>query len=256
MEAQLARLGIVAERVEAVPVANVPQHLIEAQQRPGRPWRITPGDLACGLSHQLVWQEIVQRNLDCALILEDDALLAPTLADFVRPGILERTGADIIRLETWASRARLGTREHRVGNTALRELASAQLGSAAYLISRDAAALSLAHPDRDDMAVDRFLFRRGGVHLLHSRVLQAIPAAAVQLHRSGAGISAALSDIAIGRPLSRAPADPTLKQSLRLELEHARRVVHLVMRDPAVIREPRAPIPFAGVPDQSRASSV
>lgn len=255
METQLARLGIAAERVEAVPVADVPQHLIDAQQRPGRPWRITAGDIACGLSHQLVWKAIVHRNLDCALVLEDDALLAPTLADFVRPGILERTGADIIRLETWAGRARLGTREHQIGTTTLRELASAQLGSAAYLISRQAAALSLAHPARDDMAVDRFLFRRGGFHLLRSRVLQALPAPAVQLHRSGAQTDASRSDLALGRPGASLPPDPGLKLSVQLELDHAMRVARLVLRNPAIIREPRAAVPFAGADDANGIAS-
>ena len=256
METQLARLDVAAERVEAITIADVPQHLIDAQLRPRRPWRITAGDLACGLSHQQVWKAIVLRKLDSALVLEDDALLSPTLLDLLEPGILERAGADIIRLETWASRARLGTREYRVGSTVLRELASAQLGSAAYIISREAAALSLAHPARDDMAVDRFLFRRGGFHLLNSRVLQAVPAAAVQLHRSGAQTDASRSDLDPGRPSTSMRPDPTLAVALHLRLEHAMRVARLVLRDPGIIREPRIGIPFAGALDEAGAPPV
>lgn len=253
MQAQFAALDISAERIEAVAVSDVPQPLIDAQARPSRPWRITAGDLACGLSHQLVWRTIIERNLDCALVLEDDALLAPTLVDFLSPGILDRVGADIIRLESWGSRAKLGTREHHVGPTVLRELASAQFGSAAYIISRSAAAASLASPDRDDMAVDRFLFRRGGIHLLRSSVLQAVPAAAIQLFRSDVENSAATS--AIERPV-RAPAVPTLRRSLQLRLDHALRVARLVVRDPAIVRERRTFIPFAGTADSVRGTKV
>lgn len=252
MEDQFARLGIVAERIEAVTIADVPQPLIDAQLRPGRPWRITAGDLACGLSHQLIWQTILRRNLDCALVLEDDALLAPTVVDFLDPGILDRTGADIIRLETWASSARLGTREIRIGTTVVRELASAQFGSAAYIMSGKAAAASLSSPKRDDMAVDRFLFRRGGVHLLRSCVLQAVPGAAVQLLRSGLVSDASRSEITPERPSIHTPADPSLRRRLQLRLDHACRVARLVLRDPAIVRGPKTAIPFAGAVDSAR----
>lgn len=250
MQGQFAALGISAERVEAVSIADVAPALIEAQSRPGRPWRITAGDLACGLSHQLIWRTIVERDLDCALILEDDALLSPSVVDFLSPGLLNRAGADIIRLETWASRAKLGTHQHHVGATVLRELASAQFGSAAYIISRSAAAASLASPERDDMAVDRFLFRRGGIHLLRSRILQAVPGAAIQLFRSD--VESGASSSTIERPAVSAPTAPSLKRSLHLRLDHALRVARLVLRDPAIVRERRTFIPFAGAAGSAR----
>lgn len=246
MEAQFTRLGVTAERVEAVPISDVPQHLIEAQLAPGRPWRLTPGDLACGLSHQRIWTSIVERNLECALVLEDDALLAPTLIDFLDPGLLQRAAADIMRLETWASRAVLGTRPVQVGPSVVRELASAQFGSAAYIISSEAAAASLATASRDDMAVDRFLFRRGGFHLLRSRVYQAVPGAAVQLFRSGIENVASRSDIETGRPSTASNDRVGFARSLQLRLDHAMRVVRLVLRDPAIVLQQRTPIPFAG----------
>ena len=246
MEAQFARLGVTAERVEAVSIDDVPQHLIEAQLAPGRPWRIMPGDLACGLSHQRIWTSIVERGLECALVLEDDALLAPTLIDFLSPGLLQHAAADIVRLETWASRAILGTRPVQVGTSVVRELASAQFGSAAYIIGRDAAAASLATAARDDMAVDRFLFRRGGFHLLRSRVYQAVPGAAVQLFRSGTQNMASRSDLEAVRPSTTSNDKVSLARSFQLKLDHAIRVVGLVLRDPAIVRERRTAIPFAG----------
>ncbi|WP_367278723.1 glycosyltransferase family 25 protein [Malikia sp.] len=42
--------------------------------------RLTAGELGCFLSHLRCWQLLVERDLDCALILEDDFAPEPILS--------------------------------------------------------------------------------------------------------------------------------------------------------------------------------
>lgn len=42
------------------------------QHSPAYPFELRPGEIGCFLSHRKAWKEIVQRQLDAALIVEDD----------------------------------------------------------------------------------------------------------------------------------------------------------------------------------------
>ncbi|MGX0879064.1 glycosyl transferase family 25 [Roseovarius sp. MBR-154] len=46
---------------------------------PAYPFGLSAGEIGCFLSHRQIWAEIVRRDLDFGLILEDDAALAPDL---------------------------------------------------------------------------------------------------------------------------------------------------------------------------------
>ncbi|MBN9310933.1 glycosyltransferase family 25 protein [Devosia sp.] len=184
MEKQFEQLGIAAERISAVTVAEVPAALVARVQRPGHFYRVGTGDLACGLSHQRLWQTLVDRQLDEALVLEDDAILSPEVMPFLAPGLLARAGADLIRLETRRQAVRLGRPRFAVDGVQLRELLSTHRGTAGYLLSRAAAEAALASPVVNDMAVDRFLFGRFGPNLWRTTVLQADPSPIVQLDKA------------------------------------------------------------------------
>lgn len=184
MERQFEQLGIAAERISAVTVAEVPAALVARVQRPGHFYRVGTGDLACGLSHQRLWQTLVDRQLDEALVLEDDAILSPEVMPFLAPGLLARVGADLIRLETRRQAVRLGRPRFAVDGVQLRELLSTHRGTAGYLLSRAAAEAALASQVVNDMAVDRFLFGRFGPNLWRTTVLQADPSPIVQLDKA------------------------------------------------------------------------
>lgn len=73
----LDKLGLPWERVPAVEGKLLdPAYLKQINPHPAphgewfRP--LTPGEIGCFLSHLRCWQLIVERGLDCALILEDD----------------------------------------------------------------------------------------------------------------------------------------------------------------------------------------
>jgi len=48
--------------------------------------RMTDGEFACALSHRAIYERMLSEGLDAALILEDDAIVAPRLGEFVRSG--------------------------------------------------------------------------------------------------------------------------------------------------------------------------
>lgn len=259
MEEQFAALGLDAERVQAITVAEVPEELAADITRPGRLWRVNRADLACGLTHQKIWATMIARGIPEALVLEDDALLAPAIRDFLSDGILRRLGADLVKLETRRNKVRLGSTVVNFGAVAVRELASSHLGSAAYLISHAIAKAALARANVNDMAVDRFLFGQGGPHLWRARILQADPSPAIQLDRllqNGKGYGAppqsalAQSDIAthrMGRPdRSEVRRGRNPLGLIRIELEAAGLKLPILLRHPALLFRSKKPVPFAG----------
>lgn len=76
---QLAQLNLKAERITAVNgsllteqetrFVNQEQFLLNTKRK------ITNGEIGCAMSHRLIWQKMLDDNLDYALILEDDVVL-------------------------------------------------------------------------------------------------------------------------------------------------------------------------------------
>jgi glycosyl transferase family 25 len=56
------------------------------------------GEIGCFLSHRAVWKEIAASNVDYAIILEDDAVLLPTLDYYALFALLQQLRIDCIRL--------------------------------------------------------------------------------------------------------------------------------------------------------------
>ena len=89
MERQLAALDIPAEFFPAVDGRRLTED--EVGQLSNQVWfrryvgrEMTRADLGCSLSHILVYRKIVEENLPCALVLEDDAWLTPALVPLIR----------------------------------------------------------------------------------------------------------------------------------------------------------------------------
>jgi glycosyl transferase family 25 len=253
MERQFAELGLAAERVEAITVDQVPQPLIDyhLQPHPGR--RCSPGELACGLSHAAVWQLILDRGHNAAIVLEDDALLSPAIVPFANdPDLLRATRADLIRLETWRSEVRLGSPVKRLGQIALQELAAQHLGSSAYLISAKAAAHTLLSPRLHQMQVDLLLFSHLGIHLFRSRVLQANPSPAIQLHRHGKAPEIGLSDISPYRTSKRIMFSNgnggRWRRLLASKIAIWAGLARLWLRDPMALLRRKQVVAYAGEP--------
>lgn len=227
----LRQLGLVGERIDAVTRDHVPSALHTG---------VPPSYVASRLSHMSAWQRLVESGAPAAIVLEDDVVFARTFVDFVDPAAAA-LGASLIKLETYRRRVLLGATSRAVGaGSRVCELQSSHFGAAAYLISADAARRALAEPSLNRLHTDRFLFGRGGPHLLRRRVLQADPAPCIQLmkarglaHHATAGSNLAASkDRTTHSPVAHA--------------DHFARLVGLALRDPAALVRRRRVVPFAG----------
>lgn len=80
----LRELGIEFERIEAVDGASISENDLAAFKAPDYSAyykKLSRAEFGCYLSHRKCWQLICERNLDNAIILEDDFSLKPEFAE-------------------------------------------------------------------------------------------------------------------------------------------------------------------------------
>lgn len=261
MEAQFAHLGIAAERIEATTIAEVPPALVASHADRRTIWPIAAGDIACTLSHQSIWLLMLERQLPAALILEDDAVLTDSVMAFLEADVLSRHRADIIKLETRGHAITMGEPRASKAGMQLRELQSSHMGTAAYIASDKFARQSLDHPLLSRMSVDRFMFGKGGLHLLNSRILQVAPSPVVQLDRLGPRTatrpSAAQSDLTAPRSnRERQRSMPNLVELLAVNATHTARLIGAAIHDPGIIGRKRQRVRFVGEGEPIAVSST
>lgn len=198
IEAQLERAGLCAERFNAVTPADIAPYQMAAAKRDG----LSPGELACSLSHRRVWELAIARGLEGVLVIEDDALLSLGLREMVELRDLHNC-LDVLRFEARRGSITLG-RNLTVDGREFRRLMDTCLGTCAYYISTDFAAQLLARGDLDSYAIDKLLFARQGGLIYDARIYQSVPGLAAQLGMFGDGSSSvAQSDLTASRLPSR-----------------------------------------------------
>lgn len=147
LNAQLQALGLTAKIIDAVDgrrgLSPEVEHLIDresAEERTGR--KISAGEFACALSHQGLYQRIFDESLPGAIILEDDAILTPDFAEFIRhEGYL---AADLVQMDHLDARVWLqGRKAFSPGITFFPLAANASL-TTGYSLSAKAAHYILA----------------------------------------------------------------------------------------------------------------
>jgi glycosyl transferase, family 25 len=146
MSGQLAALGMAWERFPAVAGSDLPVHLkpyfCDAEGRIAT--RLTPGELGCYASHIGVWQRIVEADIPCALVCEDDAQLPSDMEQILSDALAALPeGWDMVHLSRAPDRAfkplsRLGRSQMLIRHSRI------PAGTACYLISRAGAAKMLA----------------------------------------------------------------------------------------------------------------
>lgn len=137
--------------------------------RPHYPFDLRAGEVGCFLSHRNAWREIVRRNLDAGLIVEDDVE--------VDAGLLQRIldlyagtfePSDYLRFPQKLNEK--GEAVASAGGITILEPVVPGLGMVLQLVGRDAAAALLAETERFDRPVDTTIqLRRNGLRLLSSR---------------------------------------------------------------------------------------
>ena len=139
MTQRLNALQLAFERVAAVDG----DLLSEEQKRAAylkRFWRNapTPGEIGCHLSHMKALQEIADRRLPYAIILEEDVELAPSFATVALGDIGTPADFDILKLEGVHLKGRVCFKIGEVGEFTLAVIPNT-FGAAAYLVTANGA---------------------------------------------------------------------------------------------------------------------
>lgn len=170
------RLPMPVDVVDAVDGREMTAHEIAAVYRPRLyrphyPFRLTPGEIGCFLSHRRAWTAIVEKGIDAGFIIEDDVDIDPSsfrpLLDFV----LDRFDPGSYVRFPWRDRSDAGPVRARQGGLSLVELRHTGLGTLGQLVGREAAALLLEKTQAFDRPVDAFMQMRWhhGVRMLAAK---------------------------------------------------------------------------------------
>lgn len=183
MSDQLAAEGLEWERFPAFDGARMPDAELDRLVAPKGPIpRMTRGARACTASQIAILQRFLETDAKYALILEDDAVLAPSLAE-VLEALLATGTFDVLNLNRQTPRRagkRLVVRRRPAliaGDFAVHDLVGIHYGTAGYLISRGAAHMVLDLYPRPDLPIDHILFNPNVSKLFRRiRIQQLFPA--------------------------------------------------------------------------------
>lgn len=247
MQAQVERLGLDWERIEAVtpqtlrPLADDP-----VWQRWQRPLRTT--EMALCASHMAVWRRVIALDAPC-LVLEDDALLAEETPSFLAR-VAGLSGVDHISLETRGRKKLVARRPD--PRAPMRRLWQDRTGSAAYVVFPQGARLLLAHAEHAGGPSDAVI---SATYSMAS--YQADPALAVQLDQCAAyGIAQPMTTQslidAVRKPGFSQDLPPQTRAAYRARRIGAqiRMALRHLLRWPVAMRRHVAPSP--AFPGQSR----
>lgn len=143
---------------------------------------LSPGEIACLLSHLMLWKRAVESEMDYIVIFEDDIYLGRSSEIFLNDFSWIPSDIDIIKLEAFDKKVDMSFFPRSLGKGRyLYQLKSMHLGGAGYILSREAAKSLLAYitcmPNL--VAIDHILFE----HYLQDgeyKIYQMTPAICVQ----------------------------------------------------------------------------
>ena len=222
LEAQLDRLGIKAERIEAILAADLPDDLRQAYLPNGQHQRLSVQEFCVGVSHLDAYRRLLSGNDAHGLILEDDIVLSPSLPQFLADFETSAIGTDLLRIETFGSPAQISTRPREtLGQFGFHSMHGWAWGAAAYVISRAAAQAMLDNTRSLDEVIDRVLYRPHRTVMGAIKRRQLVPALGIQLDRIPGPMFGQGSDITPTRTQREKEAKPqSFRQALSTFVEN------------------------------------
>lgn len=122
--------------------------------QPRYPFPLNPGEIGCFLSHRQIWADIVRRNLDAALIIEDDVKIEETQFDIALKLALKHIlDLGYIKFQTCAPKGQFSTIEYQSGISLVRPIEPG-LGAIAQIVSAPAARKLLERTQKFDRPID------------------------------------------------------------------------------------------------------
>ena len=163
MRAAFAAIGVAFERIPAIDGGALGEAALadfRKARKAANPEGWLPGEIGCFLSHFEAWRRIAAGDAAWCAVFEDDIHVAADLGRLLASDAWVPAEANAVRLEANRLMRLAGGRI--IAATPTRRVyraLSGSSGSAAYLISKDAAKMLLASPVTTHTGVDNFLFK-------------------------------------------------------------------------------------------------
>jgi glycosyl transferase, family 25 len=182
MEGRLTVFGIPFERVQAIDARIMPQEEIDRNYVvPEGEKPIDRGSVGSFLTHRSIWRKIAASDDPYTLVFEDDVLFGKDAQAILTDTSWIPEGTPLIRFETFGRHTVYETAPvTRVAGRDLVNLRYQHLGSAAYLLSKEAAAELVRQTETFGYAPDYVLFNPDCPEFCGFEVLQMVPALCIQ----------------------------------------------------------------------------
>ncbi len=179
--AEFDRIGVAFERIAAID-AWQRQDLSQVLMHAGKmPWRLSGSETACLLSHRACWSKLAAGDDAYGAIFEDDVVFAAKAGPLLADGSWIPANAEIVKLETFLHRTKVGLRSVAAGHGfSASRLHAVHIGSAGYIVSKQAAGALLSATEKIDVPVDHVLFNPAVEPVASKVVYQLRPALCVQ----------------------------------------------------------------------------
>lgn len=148
--AMFAELGVDFEFFDAVDGRGLG---LAAVTDSNAPWQLLPGEVGCYMSHLGVWRNVVDRNHDVALVLEDDVILDGNAFRVIDSCIKSMNNWDAVRLFSTEKQVGLVVKALDMGYKLVMPSKNPS-GMGGYLISRSGALRMLAVYERISVPID------------------------------------------------------------------------------------------------------
>lgn len=165
METRLA--GLPHIRVPAVPGRSLSEDTLKKFIAPTTKYHLSSNEAACALSHRHIWHTMIDEELHCACVLEDDVVLSSAFPTFINSREWLPDKFDVIKIETMLTPVFMSRRKRWALDRGLRRLRSPHFGTAGYIVSQQGAVKLLELSERPDRALDDLMFES----TLHKRDL-------------------------------------------------------------------------------------
>jgi GR25 family glycosyltransferase involved in LPS biosynthesis len=179
IEKQVETLGLHSQlqRMSATDALTMPQQSGYLPKQWGPRWEMTASEIACFISHRRCWATIVKKNLQHAVIMEDDIIISADLDLAVRDIVqCASQDFDVVKLDGVPQVRRFGPPMTISRNRHLREILQVTASASCYLVSYLGAKKLLSESTHFCNHLDDFVFspRKG------RKIFQLEPSVAVQ----------------------------------------------------------------------------
>ena len=143
---------------------------------------LSPGELACFMSHVSIWQKMVDEQIPHLAIFEDDVYLGNAAAELLNNAGWINPNWDIIKTEAFADQVFLGKTQSEIANGSRQvvQLIGKNLGTAGYILSLEGAQKYLEYVKKIQLIpLDQVMFDEFICHKIHP-VYQMTPALCIQ----------------------------------------------------------------------------